>query len=438
MGERNLRVRARNKGGAPRIYVRYRRDGVELEPAVGRGWLVPEGDADAKPNGKTIRGWVDRRGRAPDGLLTVDAAWRLVPEVIAAYEEELERGEKAALRRAARAGRKTLGDAVELWLAAMQSDDPEGRWKAWKHSHQKNMGSYARRMAGELGAERFIDELTTADLRKWLSVDLRPMRNGKALTVAPTSKLRATYAGVISGLFRFACWQGWVEQDLSVGLPAYRPGRKRADDPLRREEYLTKDELAAARAELRAGDPSVRCGRSRGAPERFQDAVQILLMAMVGLRPGETIALVWQQIDFAANSIRIVDARTMGVTGTPKSGSGRPVPMPAAVLAELRRLSERGFATRPQDRVFVGRDGGHVDLVALADRFSAAQARAGICPPRQLRQMRNTFGTVCAAQGIPIRTFQQWMGHASITTTEIYTPFMPMDEHADMINKAFA
>jgi integrase len=44
--------------------------------------------------------------------------------------------------------------------------------------------------------------------------------------------------------------------------------------------------------------------------------------------------------------------------------------------------------------------------------------------------MRNTFGTVCAAEGIPLRTIQQWMGHASITTTEIYASFMPRDQDA--------
>ena len=52
--------------------------------------------------------------------------------------------------------------------------------------------------------------------------------------------------------------------------------------------------------------------------------------------------------------------------------------------------------------------------------------------------MRNTFGTVCASEGLPLRTIQQWMGHASITTTEIYASFMPRERDAAVIGAAFA
>jgi integrase len=164
----------------------------------------------------------------------------------------------------------------------------------------------------------------------------------------------------------------------------------------------------------------------------------IMLMAMVGLRPGESIALTWAYVDFDAKVVRVVDSRTMGETGVPKSGSGRAVPMSTRVATTLRNMRRRDVLTSPRDLVFIGRDGAHVDLDTLGDRFGAAQSRAGIEPQRELRQMRNTFGTVCAANGVPLRTIQEWMGHASITTTEIYASFMPRDKDAAIIEAAFS
>ena len=68
----------------------------------------------------------------------------------------------------------------------------------------------------------------------------------------------------------------------------------------------------------------------------------------------------------------------------------------------------------------------------------AAQDAAGIAPRRELRQLRNTFGTVCAAAGVPLRTIQEWMGHESITTTERYASHMPRERDAALVSAAFA
>jgi hypothetical protein len=39
--------------------------------------------------------------------------------------------------------------------------------------------------------------------------------------------------------------------------------------------------------------------------------------------------------------------------------------------------------------------------------------------------LRHTFGTRMAAVGTPLRTLQEWMGHVSAQTTEIYADFAP-------------
>jgi integrase len=429
-------LRIKDQGGGPVIYARFRWDTTHAEPALGRGWLVPSGSELAKPTGKVVGGWVERRGRPPNGVLSIDQAWQLVPDVIGRYARTAE--EEAKQR--ADGGRVRLREAVDRWLAARKVDDPNGEHEAWKHSHAKNMTTYAYRFVRELGSDRYVDTFRTAELRRWLAEDLKPMRNGEVLERPTSRKMRSTYAQALAGFFAYAATQGWTGTDPTLDLPAYRIRRKRSDDPLRRDEYLTKAELRCALTKLRRADllGPARGGRRRSDFERGQDAAVIMMMAMAGLRPGEAIALLWEQIDFRAQLIRVVESRTMGVTDTPKSGSGRTVPMCVEIADALERLRTRGAFVSPADRVFVGRDGAHVDTGDLGKRFASAQIAAGISPPRELRQMRNTFGTVCAAEGLPLRTIQQWMGHASITTTEIYASFMPRERDAAVIGAAFA
>jgi hypothetical protein len=49
--------RVRSRGGGPVIFARWRdEDGAQVEPSLGRGWLVKDGDADVKSRGKSISG----------------------------------------------------------------------------------------------------------------------------------------------------------------------------------------------------------------------------------------------------------------------------------------------------------------------------------------------------------------------------------------------
>jgi integrase len=43
-----------------------------------------------------------------------------------------------------------------------------------------------------------------------------------------------------------------------------------------------------------------------------------------------------------------------------------------------------------------------------------------------------------AAAGVPIRTLQEWMGHADIKTTLIYAHYAPSPNEASMVNAAFS
>jgi Phage integrase family len=53
--------------------------------------------------------------------------------------------------------------------------------------------------------------------------------------------------------------------------------------------------------------------------------------------------------------------------------------------------------------------------------------------------LRHTFGTRMAAVGVPMRTLQEWMGHADFKTTLIYADYSPDERRErELIGQAFA
>ncbi len=73
----------------------------------------------------------------------------------------------------------------------------------------------------------------------------------------------------------------------------------------------------------------------------------------------------------------------------------------------------------------------------MLKRFKRTLRRAGV---RELRfhDLRHTFGTRCAAAGVPLRTIQEWMGHRDFKTTLIYADYAPGQHEAEMIEHAFS
>src|SRR4051794_12703742 len=82
-------LRVRDRGRGPIIYARWRDDdGHSVERPVWPGWLVGPQEGDAKPNGRQIGEWRERRGRPPAGFLTVQAALERLGDVRGQWEVE--------------------------------------------------------------------------------------------------------------------------------------------------------------------------------------------------------------------------------------------------------------------------------------------------------------------------------------------------------------
>jgi integrase len=74
----------------------------------------------------------------------------------------------------------------------------------------------------------------------------------------------------------------------------------------------------------------------------------------------------------------------------------------------------------------------------LLKRYKATLKRAKVRPVR-FHDLRHTFGTRMAAQGVPMRTLQEWMGHRDFATTLIYADFAPNHrQETAWVEEAFA
>src|SRR3954452_18068550 len=268
---------------------------------------------------------------------------------------------------------------------------------------RSTIADYRRYVAGHLGpffGGRPLDKVDRARVEAYL---LAKKREGLS------SKTIENHLTFLHGLWSFAYKREWVARNIVALVDRPRPPRFKD----RRVKFLTREELEALR---------------RAVPDDYLGAVEwplYLTAAMTGLRQGELIALRWCDVDWSATRVRVADSFTRGAFDSPKNHRGRSVPMADRLAAELERHFQASRWRAENDLVFAHPATGHVlDSSKLRKRFYVALDRAGV-HHITFHGLRHTFGTQMAAAGAPMRAIQEWMGHADISTTEIYAHYAP-------------
>jgi integrase len=225
----------------------------------------------------------------------------------------------------------------------------------------------------------------------------------------------------LHGLFAFAVKRGWTPTNPVDAVD--RPRAEGSDPDIR---YLTLPEVEALLRDV---------GEGRFAAV---DRALYLTAAMTGLRQGELLALRWGDVDWRAGRLRVRRTFTRGSFGAPKSRrSSRSVPMTDRVAGELECHFQASAFQADEDLVFCNPHTGRpLDASRMRKRFKKALARAGIRPIR-FHDLRHTFGTHCAAAGVPLRTLQEWMGHRDAKTTQIYADYAPSEQEGALVERAF-
>ena len=235
-------------------------------------------------------------------------------------------------------------------------------------------------------------------------------------------KSRANALGTLHSLIEFAIDEGWMVGENPVKR-VERPALATTDPDVR---FLDSEEVEAL---LRAvpDDPLGRVER-----------VMYLTAAMTGMRQGELLGLRWRDVDWTARRIRVRRNYVRGEFGTPKSKrSARSVPLATRVATELELLFQDSPRKRDDDLVFAHPETGKpIDRSKLLKRFKAALRDADVRAVR-FHDLRHTFGTRMAAQGVPMRVLQEMMGHRDFKTTLIYADYAPSEREAEWVEQAF-
>ncbi len=147
-----------------------------------------------------------------------------------------------------------------------------------------------------------------------------------------------------------------------------------------------------------------------------------------GLRIQEGIHLQVRDIDSAQGTLHIRNA---------KGGKDRNVPLPPKILDLLRQYWKVHrnpawlFPSRMETPYRLDQAASPVTVRTIQRGFQAALKESGVPKPATVHTLRHSFATHLLESGVELRVIQAYLGHASPTTTSIYTHITPkMDEKA--------
>lgn len=173
----------------------------------------------------------------------------------------------------------------------------------------------------------------------------------------------------------------------------------------------------------------LKCADS-STPAGALDAALVELLYASGARIGEVASLDVDRIDFSDKSVRLFG----------KGSKERIVPLyPAALhaldayLAHARPVllaNHKGGLTAEeaadaQRALFINARGARMSERSLRARFEKLLAQAGLAGMATPHTMRHTFATEVLDGGADLRSVQEMLGHASLSTTQIYTHLTP-------------
>lgn len=248
-------------------------------------------------------------------------------------------------------------------------------------------------------------------------------RGGKPLS----PKSVANYLGTLSTLLNFAVRRKWLAASpmAAVDLPAHKIVES-GDSPIAELSFLEPHEVRQLVDNAQEGD------------YRALDRALYTVAAYTGLRQGELRGLRWSHVDFERSVVHVLEGLTRGRRSSPKGKRRRAVPLAPTAAQALLELQAASPWTEPEHPVFATPSTGNPMAVAsLMTRYRKALVAARLSPTFSFHDLRHTFGTTMARQGVPVGTIQAWMGHADLTTTQLYMHYAPKANDAAMIDAAF-
>lgn len=227
-----------------------------------------------------------------------------------------------------------------------------------------------------------LARVTAPDLRAYLA-----QRRGSGLS-------NASAARELSAVRGFLDWAGGIGAAPRLKGPRVKKGVPRPISP---------DEAVALASDVaeESDEPWVAA----------RDWAVLLLLYGAGLRIGEALGLSGAVLPLG---------ETLRVTG--KRDRTRIVPLLPPVRAAIEDYAARvPWPLTPDAALFRGVRGGTLDGGIVRARVRAARARLGLSDRTTPHALRHSFATHLLGRGADLRALQELLGHASLSSTQVYT-----------------
>lgn len=238
---------------------------------------------------------------------------------------------------------------------------------------------------------------THRDLRRFLA-DLDRARCARSTVNRMLSSLR--------GFFRWLNVTGVLDADPVSALQGPKQGKHLP-------HVLKPVEMARL---LSVHAPRDTSGAVRDqSPTDMRDQALLEFLYACGARVSEASGLLLADVDFAQGQAKVLG----------KGDKERIIPLHDLCLTALRRYLEAArpllVRARPCPFFFVSSRGNQMKPDAIRKMFKNTVRAAGLDERLSPHDMRHTFATDLLAGGADLRSVQEMLGHASLSTTQVYT-----------------
>lgn len=224
---------------------------------------------------------------------------------------------------------------------------------------------------------------------------------------------RATVNRRLSAVRTFFQWlnvNGIVSEDPASALSGPK-------QPQRLPHHLRPQDVAALLGVY--GKRLDSQGRDERTPSEMRNQALLEFLYACGARISEASGLELTAVDFEAGQCKVLG----------KGGKERIVPLHDLALASMRTYALLGRPQLVQGKdcpyFFVSTRGNQMGTDAMRKMFKQALSAAGLPATITPHDMRHTFATDVLAGGADLRSVQEMLGHASLSTTQLYTHTTP-------------
>jgi len=272
---------------------------------------------------------------------------------------------------------------IDLWLDSLWLE--KGLSENTIASYRRDLRQYAHWLNGR--GEHLL-QAGRASLQQYLSWRLEQQRRSSS-----TSRLLSC----LRGFYRYQLREARISEDPTLNLENPRMGR-----PL--PKTLTEQDVERLLAAPDVGDPL-----------GLRDRAMLELLYATGLRVTELISLQLEQINSRLGVIRVVG----------KGDKERLVPVGDEALHWTERYLRESrplLAVSLRDEtLFLSRRGQAMTRQTFWHRIKRYATESGIDKPLSPHVLRHAFATHLLNHGADLRVVQMLLGHADLSTTQIYT-----------------